>query len=48
MCEFSGNTISSNLMEKVESVQYCAALAVTRHGGELRGKSFTLSLVGSH
>ena len=29
VCEFSGNTILSNLMEKLESVQYSAALAVT-------------------
>ena len=36
VCEFSGNTISSNLMEKLESVQYSAALAVT---GAWRGTS---------
>ena len=29
VCEFSGNTILSNLMEKLEFVQYSAALAVT-------------------
>ena len=36
VCEFSGNTILSNLMEKLESVQYSAALAVT---GTWRGTS---------
>ena len=48
VCEFSGNTILSNLMEKLGSVQYSAALAIT---GAWRGtsrESFTLSLVGSH
>ena len=34
--EFSGNYISSNLMEKLESVQYSAALAIT---GAWRGTS---------
>ena len=29
ICEFSQNTILPNLMEKLESVQYSAALAVT-------------------
>ena len=29
ICEFSQNTLLSNLMEKIESVQYSAALAVT-------------------
>ena len=29
LCEFSGNTSSSNQMEKLESVQYSAALAVS-------------------
>ena len=36
VCESSGNTILSNLMEKLESVQYSAALAVT---GTWRGTS---------
>ena len=36
VCEFSGNTILSNLMQKSESVQYSAALAVT---GTRRGTS---------
>ena len=36
MCEFSGNAILSNLMEKLESVQYSAALALT---GTWRGTS---------
>ena len=36
VCEFSGNTILSNLMEKLESVQYSAALAIT---GAWRGTS---------
>ena len=36
VCDFSGNTILSNLMEKLESVQYSAALAVT---GTWRGTS---------
>ncbi len=36
VCEFSGNTILPNLMEKLESVQYSAALAVT---GAWRGTS---------
>ena len=48
VCEFSGNTILSSLMEKLESVQYSAALAVT---GTRRGTSrekHTLNLVGSH
>ena len=29
-CDFSQNIVLSNLMEKIESVQYSAALAVTR------------------
>ena len=29
ICEFSQNTLLSNLMEKIESVQYSAALAIT-------------------
>ena len=36
VCEFSGNTILPSLMEKLESVQYSAALAVT---GTCRGIS---------
>ena len=36
VCEFSGNTILPSLMEKLESVQYSAALAVT---GTWRGTS---------
>ena len=36
VCEFSGNTILPNLMEKLESVQYSAALAVS---GAWRGTS---------
>ena len=36
VCEFSGNTILSNLIEKLESVQYSAALAIT---GAWRGTS---------
>ena len=36
ICEFSQNTILPNLMEKLESVQYSAALAVT---GTWRGTS---------
>ena len=36
VCEFSGNTILSNFMEKLESVQYSAALAVI---GTWRGNS---------
>ena len=36
VCEFSGNTMSSNWTEKLESVQYSAALAVT---GAWRGTS---------
>ena len=46
--EFSKNAILANLMEKLESVQYSAALAVT---GSWRGTShenFTQSLAGSH
>ena len=35
-CEFSGNVTLSNLMEKLESVQYSAALAVS---GTWRGSS---------
>ena len=48
VCEFSGNATLSNLMEKLQSIQYSAALAIT---GAWRGtsrESFTLSLVGSH
>ena len=50
VCEFSGNTILSNLIEKLESVQYSAALAVTGTwgGGGHQERSCTLSLVGSH
>ena len=36
VCEFSGNTILPSLMEKLESVQYSAALAVT---GTWRGRA---------
>ena len=36
VCEFSNNIILTNLMEKIESVQYSTALAVT---GAWRGKS---------
>ena len=36
LCEFSQNTFLSNLMEKIESVQYYAALAIT---GTWRGTS---------
>ena len=36
ICEFSQNTFLSNLMEKIESVQYYAALAIT---GTWRGAS---------
>ena len=36
ICEFSQNTLLSNLMEKIESVQYSAALAIT---GAWRGTS---------
>ena len=36
LCEFSGNTTLSNQMEKIESVQYSAALAVS---GAWRGTS---------
>ena len=36
VCEFSGNIVISNLMEKLESVQYSAALAIT---GAWRGTS---------
>ena len=34
VCEFSGNSILLNLMEKVESIQYSTTLTVT---GELEG-----------
>ena len=36
ICEFSQNTFLPNLMEKIESVQYSAALAIT---GAWRGTS---------
>ena len=36
ICEFSQNTLLSNLMEKIESVQYSAALTIT---GAWRGTS---------
>ena len=36
VCDFSGNIVLPNLMEKLESVQYSAALAVT---GTWRGTS---------
>ena len=36
VCEFSGNIILPNLMEKLESVQYSAARAVS---GTWKGKS---------
>ena len=43
----AGSTILASLMEKLESVQYSAALAVTEHGGAHRERSCTQSLVGS-
>ena len=36
ICKFSQNTLLSNLMEKIESAQYSAALAIT---GAWRGTS---------
>ena len=36
VCEFSGNVISATMMERLESVQYAAALAIT---GSSRGSS---------
>ena len=46
VCDFSGNFVLPNLMEKLESVQYSAALA--EHGGEHLERSCTQTLVGSH
>ena len=48
MSDFSQNIVLPNLMEKLESVQYSAALAVTEHGEEHLVRSCTLGLVGSH
>ena len=48
ICEFSQDMALSNLIGKLESVQYSAALAVT---GALRGTSrenFMQSLAGNH
>ena len=47
VCNYSQNIILPSLMEKIESVQYSAALAITRAWKENRVRKSMLSLVGN-